>query len=334
MADGGSHRLAIRAPGPQPCVVVRYCRELKVSDRREFYIGVVCGLLAAIIWGGWPVVSKISIGKTLSAYDLNALRFGAAGLVLLPLFLRRGLAGLHPAKALVLIIGAGAPYATASVGGLAFAPAAHGGVVVPSTMLIFSTIGGALLLGDRPSPIRLAGIVVIVCGVLMIGWDGLLASAPGSSVWVGDVMFVVAGFLWATYTVAARAWSVEPLQATALIAVISMVLYLPSYALFADSNLATAPLGEVIFQAAYQGLGSAVLALIFYTRAVRYLGAARGAVFAALVPCIAVVLSVPVLGEIPTALQVGGVTIVTVGMVAALGLIGSKRIAARKSAPS
>lgn len=302
-----------------------------MSDKREFYIGVGCGLLAAIIWGGWPVVSKMSIGNALSVYDINALRFAVAGLVLLPLVLRKGLAGLHPAKALVLAIGAGAPYAMFSVGGLAFAPAAHGGVVVPSTMLIFSTIGGALLLGDKPSRLRLIGILIVVCGVLMIGWDGLLIDSDGSLVWLGDVMFIAAGFLWASYTIAARAWSVAPLHATALIAVISMALYLPTYALFADSNLTTAPPGEVIFQAIYQGLGTAILALIFYTRAVRCLGAARAAVFAALVPCIAVLLSVPVLGQVPTLLQISGVTVVTAGMVAALGLVGAT-IGGKKSA--
>jgi drug/metabolite transporter (DMT)-like permease len=61
-------------------------------------------------------------------------------------------------------------------------------------------------------------------------------------------------------------------------------------------------------------------ALLLYTRAVALLGAARGAVFAALVPSFSLLLAIPLLQEIPTRLQLAGVVLVTVGMVFALGL--------------
>ena len=301
-----------------------------MQSKRDIAIGVVSGLVAAIIWGGWPVISQLSVGNAaLSVGDLVALRFGVAGLVLLPLVLRKGLGTLSPLKALALTCGAGAPYALLAIGGLHFAPASHAGVVIPGTMLLVSTIGGALLLADRPTPVRLIGLAVICAGVLMIGWDGLHPSgavlAYGPTVWMGDILFMAAGFAWACYTLGARAWRAEPLHATAVIAVISMAVYLPVYALFMDSHLLTAPLGEVVFQGLYQGMGSAVLALIFYTAAVARLGAARGAVFAALVPGATALLAIPVLGEVPGPLPLAGVVLVTLGMVAALGLIQGPR---------
>jgi drug/metabolite transporter (DMT)-like permease len=70
----------------------------------------------------------------------------------------------------------------------------------------------------------------------------------------------------------------------------------------------------------FQGLLSAVVALLFYTRAVAILGAARGAVFAALVPSFSLLLAIPMLHEIPTRLQLAGVVLVTAGMMFALGL--------------
>ena len=103
-----------------------------------------------------------------------------------------------------------------------------------------------------------------------------------------------------------------------------MVLYLPLYFLFGDPQVFTAPLEEILFQGIFQGFGSAILALLFYTKAVALLGASRGAVFAALVPGIAVILALPVLGEVPTIVEIVGVCVVTVGMVAALGLIKFK----------
>ena len=50
-------------------------------------------------------------------------------------------------------------------------------------------------------------------------------------------------------------------------------------------------------QAVFQGVLSAIVALLFYTRAVAILGAARGAVFAALVPTFSLLLAIPLLAR-------------------------------------
>ena len=280
--------------------------------------GMLYGTLAALIWGAWPVVSRFGVQQSLTPADITALRFGVAGLLLLPLFCRQGLAGLHWGAALLLAAGAGVPYVLVTVGGLALAPAGHAGVIVPSCMLTFSALGSWLVLGDRPDRTRLLGLAVIIAGVLMIGWSGLTGGGP--SVWTGDLLFVAGGLLWAIYTVGARYWSVEPLHATALVSVLSMVLYLPVYLLFGEPRIFTAPLSETLFQGLFQGLFAAVLALLFYTRAVALLGAGRGAIFAALVPGFAVLMAYPALGEVPSWRELLGVAIVSAGMIGALGL--------------
>ncbi len=109
-------------------------------------------------------------------------------------------------------------------------------------MLIFSSLGSWLWLGDRLSARRLFGIVAIIAGMRVIGWEGLTGGG-GERVWVGDTMFVVAGLFWACYTVASRYWSVEPLQAITIVSVFSMVLYVPAYFLFAEPGIGAAPNG-------------------------------------------------------------------------------------------
>ena len=280
--------------------------------------GMLYGTLAALIWGAWPVVSRVGVQQSLDPADITALRFGVAGLLLLPLVWRRGLGGLGWGAALVLAAGAGVPYVLVTVAGLAIAPAGHAGVIVPSCMLTFSALGSWLFLSDRPDRGRLIGLSVIVGGVLLIGWEGL--TGHGLDVWTGDLLFVAGGLLWAIYTVASRYWSVDPLHATALVSVLSMVLYLPIYLLFGEPRIFEAPLEETLFQGLFQGLFAAVLALLFYTRAVALLGAARGAVFAALVPGFALLMAYPALGEVPSARELLGVAVVTLGMTGALGL--------------
>ena len=282
-------------------------------------MGMAYGIAAALIWGIWPVLSRLGVSETLTAFDITALRFGVSGLILLPLVFRHSTKNLGWKRALFLSCGAGAPYVLVMVTGLSLAPAGHAGVITPSCMLIFSTIGSGLFLGDTLTRARRFGLPMIIVGVLLIGWDGF-ANLSGD-VLQGDILFAVGGLLWASYTVASRAWQVDPVHATALVSVISMTLYLPFYVLMNEPHILSAPLGEVLFQGLFQGVLAASLGLIFYTRSVAILGASQGAVFAALVPGIAVLLAYPILGEVPSVHELIGVLVVSFGMVTALGLL-------------
>ena len=184
-------------------------------------------------------------------------------------------------------------------------------------MLDFQLHGSNLLV--------LFGIAVILCGVLLIGGENLLSTQPEQ--WKGQLMFAGGGLLWAGYTVAARAWGADPLQATALVSVISLVIYLPFYLIFGEMRLLSAAQAEVAGQAVFQGLFAAVLALLCYSRAVAILGAGRGAVFATLVPAIALLLAWPLLGEVPGRTDLAGAALVTAGMITALGLLPSRKTA-------
>lgn len=299
-------------------------RQPTTLDTRNQLIAIFSGIGAALIWGGFPVISRLGIQSDLNAFDITAIRYAVAGLILLPVILRRGFQGLPIPVLLILFIGAGAPYLLLAAGGLAFAPASHFGVIAPSTMLVVAALGGWLWQNDRFTWTRIFGMFVIVLGIGVIGWDGL--HAHGERMYLGDLMFVGAGCAWACYTLATRHWNVAPLHSIAIVAVFSMVLYVPAYFWrFGITALEQADIQEVAIQAAFQGVLSAFVALFLYARAVSILGSARGAVFAALVPAFATLLAIPVLAEWPTGLEIAGVGLVTAGMFFALGLIGKTR---------
>ncbi|MEM7169684.1 MAG: DMT family transporter [Pseudomonadota bacterium] len=285
---------------------------------------IVFGLMAALIWGAWPVLSRLGVQQSLTVHDIIALRFGVAGVILLPILLRGGIGGLGWGPILLMTCGAGVPYVWITVTGLSLAPAGHGGVIIPSTMLTCSTLGGWLFLKDRPTASRLLGLAMILLGVVLIGWhsfsQGGLETLEGDPL-IGDFLFVAGGALWAIYTVTSRACRADPMRATALVSVFSMIFYLPYYFFAGEGNLAAAPVEEWLFQGVFQGLIVGILALLFYTKAVAILGAGRGAIFAALVPAIAVLLAYPLLDERPSGLEMAGVIVVTLGMIVALGLV-------------
>lgn len=293
-----------------------------MEDKNAQVSGAVYGLLAATIWGAWPVLSRAAVGGALGPQEVAVLRFGVAGLVLLPYLLRRGLGHVGLAKACVIAAGAGVPYVLIMMRGLELAPAGHAGVITPSVMLLVSSLGGALLLKDRISVSRLIGLGVIVAGLVTLG-SASFGALEGNQ-WQGDLLFALGGLLWASYTVACRAWSIEPFHATALVSVLSLVALVPLTLASGTPGLLQAPFTEVVFQGVFQGLFAAILALLFYSRSVALLGASRGAVFAALVPGLSVLLAYPVLGEVPSLHELAGLAVVSLGVSGALGLWPSR----------
>lgn len=272
------------------------------------------GVGAMLLYAGQFVISRWSLQRTLTVWDLAAIRFGAAGLLLLPVALRHGLAGaagIGWGRAAVLAITVGAPYTLILYAGLSVAPASHGAVVIPGATPVVSTLLVWLWFGERPWAARLGGLAVIVAGLVLVSWPR--AGGSGGTIWVGDLLFVAASVLWGLFTVLARHWQVDPLRSTAMVWVMALA-YLPIYAMLPGSRLLEAPPGEVLFQSLYQGVGVAILALLLFTQAVRVLGPSLASVFMPLIPVFGVLLAIPVLGEVPAPVQIVGMLAVSAGM--------------------
>jgi drug/metabolite transporter (DMT)-like permease len=99
------------------------------SDSPTYIRGALFGFAAVSIWAGWSVMTRLAVTTGLDAWDIPALRFGVAGLILLPIVMRRGLAfdRLGWSGLTGLIVGTGAPYALVVAMGLRFAPAYDAG---------------------------------------------------------------------------------------------------------------------------------------------------------------------------------------------------------------
>ncbi len=283
--------------------------------------GIALGLLNALIGGTYMVASRSGVSGDLQPADLVALRFGIAGIIMLPFLLCYGvtsLAGLGWRHGLLLAVGAGPLFGFLLVAGYEFAPLAHGAVIVPGCVTLSAMVLAWCVLGERLAGPGLIGNGLVVLGIVLIGWDGLRAASGGA--WIGDLMFVAAGVLWGLYTLWLRQWSVDPLRATAVVAVLSAAIVLPVYLVTAGGRLLAAAPGEVAVQALVQGVLSGVLSMVTFSGAVRALGAARAALFPALVPAIAILVGIPALGEIPSVAQTVGLVTVTLGLTCAVGL--------------
>ena len=279
----------------------------------EYVRGALYGLAAVTIWSGWIVVARLGLQSSLTPWDIAAIRFGVAGLVLLPYVLNKGLAlkrlGFIGLAAIVL--GGGAPVLLANAG-LMFAPAAHAGALFPGVMPLAVALLAAALLHELFTGAKRIGFFLIVAGALGIAWGPGGGGAIDSRQAIGHALFLGSALAWAFYTVAMRRARLDGLHAAGLAAVGALILYMPVYLLLSGSNLASAPWSDLALQAFVQGILTAIASLVFYGRAVSILGASSGAAFAALSPAMTAVMAIPILGEWPT--KADWIAIVAVSM--------------------
>lgn len=275
--------------------------------------GALCGLAAVSIWSGNIVVGGLGLRSSLTAWDITAIRFAVAGVLLAPLLMRLGLAldrlGWWGVAALVL---GGAPTVLLANAGLLFAPAVHAGALFAGVMPLMTAILAALLLNEVFTPLKRVGFALIAIGVAFIVWSAGIT--VGTSQTIGHLLFLAAALAFACYTVALRRARLDGLHAAAISAVGSMLLYLPPYALVAGASVFDAPLAAIGLQALVQGVLTAVVSYIVYGRAVSILGASSGAAFAASCPAMTALMAIPILGEWPTVVDWAAILSISLGV--------------------
>ncbi len=149
----------------------------------------------------------------------------------MPIVIGRGLAldRLGWLGLAAIIAGSGALYALLAASGLQFAPAYDQGALNPGCMPLFVALIATIVLKERLSSRRKAGLSLISAGIVTIvawhGWGG----AWSMSRTIGNLLFLSASLLTACFTVTMRQVKPEPLHATALLATGSLVIYLPIY---------------------------------------------------------------------------------------------------------
>jgi len=293
------------------------------NHQNHMLIGVAAAISVVLFWSGWIVVSRLGVTNSLTVYDIAGFRFCVGAAVALPYIIwRRTWQGLTPMRVLVLTLTAGVPYALLSYFGFKYAPAAHGGVFLNGCLPLFTTLFGWIWVGQRSRSSQLGGLGVILIGVILVGYEGFLSSSGGMT-WFGDLLFVAAIALFAVFMVANRVWTITPGQVLFSVTIVSAAIYIPIWLLWLDSNLAAAPRSEILLQGLYQGLVPSVLGISCLNIAVRRLGANTTSVFLSAVPVVAALAAIPILQEMPGLPAWIGMITVTVGILLALGIVGT-----------
>lgn len=308
--------------------------EGSLGRRKAF--GLAAGLAMACSAALYTLFARFGIARGLASPDITFIRFLVAGVVCLPILVRgfqadRG--GLMTKWRLwiALAVLAGPPFGMVMFSALTFAPANHAAVFPFASISVLGTLLSAYFLADRLTGSKIAGILVVIFGLAFA--SGIFSSALTARALIGDALFVTAGAMWAGFGVVMRKFRLDPLLATAVISLLSILTYVPLYlVLVGGERLLQATPSLLVIEAVAQGLIGGIGTLYFYAKAGQLLGAARAAIFPALAPGLASLFGWPLLGHVPDIYEGIGVALVVGGLV--LTVISTSPLSAAQGASS
>jgi len=277
-------------------------------------VGIFCGIAASLFWAAGLAGVRHGLAVGFSPIDLTVHRFLWSGLAFLPLVAGAGireLNGIGWRRGILLAVLGGPGFALISYAGFLLVPLGHGGVIQPSCV----TLGGLLLatfwLGEKITPRRTSGALIIVCGLLVIAAEA--AVTIGIHGVAGDLIFVLNGTIFATFATLLRLWRISAMPAAMVISVLSLSLVPTDWVLGGIGHMTELGWRENLLQAVLQGVLSGAGAIYLFAQSVHLLGAGRASVFPSLIPPFVLLIGWLALGEMPTVLQLTGLMIVLLG---------------------
>lgn len=276
----------------------------------SFRSGYLYAAACVLIWSGFVLLSRVAGTSALNGFDMTALRFGTAAILLLPLWLFWKRVPLFNLRMAVLVATGGIGYSVVAYSSFHSAPAAHGAVLLSGILPFFVAVLAWRLLDQPLSPNLKSALLVIAFGVSALAMHSLHDLATS---WPGDLMMITASLLWGLYTVLVKKWGYSPWETTLGVALLSALIYLPIYALLLPKGITLVPLSAIIMQAFYQGFLVVIVAMMLYMQALARLGPTQLGAAMATVPAVAGIGATLALGEPFTAWLLAGLILTSMG---------------------
>lgn len=288
------------------------------SDSRQKQLGLLAALGTVTIWSFYFMSLKVGALSPLSSIDLALLRFAIPALLLTGVFKRSWsiYTQVPWSYKFGVVLGGGLPFFIASAGAMKASGVLFGSTLIPGVAPLFVTLIAVLLFKQPLPKNRLFGLIGITLGTLALLTGAWLQG--NSKVFLGALMFVGCAFSWALFTVSVRQSQLQPLQVAALAAVPNGILIV-LFVLITQPQLMllSIPLNEFLAQAFTQGILVGICSGLFYSMAIRRLGAEKTAAIGSLTPMMSTLLAVIFLQEALEMIPVLGLCLVAIGVILA-----------------
>jgi drug/metabolite transporter (DMT)-like permease len=290
-------------------------KELLLTQRRADLVL----LLIAIIWGTTFTVVHQAVAS-FPPLALIALRFGCAALLMLPLLLRQGIRWRECQVGMwlggLLFLG----FATQTLGLQRTTPA-RAGFITGLNVALVPLFG--LLVGQRPAPRALLGVMVAIMGLAVLTWGcalswlGCTLAAATTTQWLGDLLVLLCAVAFALHIVAVSRWATTLPVATVNTWQLIAAASLAGSTAFALERPIPTPSPGVVGAALFLGIIATALVFALQLRVQRYTTATHTALIFALEPVFAAVFAWVWIGEALTGAVLLGGAIMLFGVVLA-----------------
>ncbi len=277
-------------------------------------------ILTTLFWAGNAVASRLAVGE-ISPLALTSLRWVFVCSVM-PWLLRREIAEHMPVlkanwRKIAVLGGLGFTVFNSLMYLAAYSTTAINIGILQGSIPVFVLLGAFLAFRTPIGALQALGVAVTILGVLVTASRGDFQVLASFSFAAGDLWMIIAGVLYAGYTVGLRTRPPVPsLVFFTAMACAACVASLPLLAAEIWSGLIIWPTAKGWLILAYVVIGPSLLSQLFFMRAVELIGPGRAGVFVNLVPVFAPLLAVLVLGEtvalyhgLALALVLGGIWI-------------------------
>lgn len=293
---------------------------MKSSTPSNVTLGILLAVAATIIWSGNFIISR-AISTEVAPVTLSFYRWATAVVLLLPFawkhiqsawqivkehkvyFFWTSLMGISLFNTFVYVAGQTSTAINMALIGTTSSP-------------IMSVVLAHYFLKEHIGLRRITGMLLCICGILFLLSKGSFQNLLHLQFTKGDVWILMAAFSFACYNIFARK---RPQQISAtgflfFVFVIGTALLLPAYVV---ESFFVQPIQwnfKIAGSVLYLGLGTSVLAFLFWNRSIKELGAGRTALFGNLIPIFSSVEAVILLGEKITAIHLISFVLIVAGL--------------------
>ena len=248
------------------------------------------------IWGGFTILSRLNLHWHVSAWDLVAMRFAIAFLILMPVLLyKKDLAFLWHPRPIILALTGGLAYCLTVYTAFLHAPAAHAAIFLNGCIPLCTAVAAYLLFKQPFDKHTWLSLSIMLSALALMSY--LMLHEQASAFGLGDILFFLSAVWWGIFTVLLKQWKLSAWHSMASVAIWSALIYLPIYILFIPKHFQEAEPVHLLVQGVFHGVLVVIIATLTYVAAIERLGAFKTGSIVTLAPFIAAVIAVPLLNE-------------------------------------
>ena len=264
-----------------------------MTARTQGYL-FVC--ITMCIWGGFTILSRLNLHWHVSAWDLVAMRFAIAFLILMPVLIyKKDLAFLWHPRPVILALTGGLAYCLTVYTAFLHAPAAHAAIFLNGCIPLCTAVAAYLLFKQPFDKHTWLSLSIMLSALALMSY--LMLHEQASAFGLGDVLYFLSAVWWGIFTVLLKQWKLSAWHSMASVAIWSALIYLPIYILFIPKHFQEAEPVHLLIQGVFHGVLVVIIATLTYVAAIERLGAFKTGSIVTLAPFIAAVIAVPLLNE-------------------------------------